>query len=240
MTRPTPSLRVMTTLHLPVSSDTDGENRVRFWNYAYPEGEDSVRQSYALALAYEPMRFGVGARWEAKAPRPGDFGLELGGQAVLAEWSTYRDRHAERPLDAWHSTVSGTLGAAVDFSGRRIAVDVGFAPSPVPAQDGRTNYVDGSRVSADLAFETRLEILGTRLRACGRAFGQLLLARDEVKSASARHPVIDEVPDGATDVVDDEPIAGSAGLQTNNPGYPGYSSAGWLLGAGLSLDFSDR
>jgi hypothetical protein len=45
---------------------------------------------------------------------------------------------------------------------------------------------------------------------------------------------VDEFPssiDGRTGV----PIPQSAGLQTNNPGYPGFSSEGWLFGAGVSI-----
>lgn len=234
-TYPTRALTLSTTLHLPVSSDTDGENQVRFWNYTYPEGEDSVRQVFAQSLAYEPVRLGVGARWIVRAPSEQATGLELGAQAVVARWSTYVDRHAEQPADPFRNTVSPTLGAAVSMGARRLAADIGFSPSPVPPQQGRSNYVDGSRLSADLAYETPVTILGTRLTFCARAFGQLFLERSEVKRPDARHPVADELPDGVTDVVTDEPVAGAAGLQTNNPGYPGYTSTAWLVGGGLSV-----
>ena len=84
-----------------------------------------------------------------------------------------------------------------------------------------------------------VSVFGAKLDATARAFGQLLLAREEVKRADASHPVLDEVPDGATDVVTDEPIAGATGLQTNNPGYPGYKSSGWVVGGGVSVAFPD-
>jgi long-chain fatty acid transport protein len=240
VTRPARSLLLTSTLHLPVSSETEGENRVRFWNYVYPEGEDAVRQVYSLSLAYEPMRFGLGARWTARAPDPNGWGLELGAQAVISRWSTYVDRHAERPLDPFRDTLSGTVGAALDLGGRRIGLDLAYAPSPVPPQDGRSNYVDGSRLSADLSFAMPVSVFGTKVDTVARAFGQLLLARQEVKRADARHPVVDELPDGATDVVTDDPIPGAAGLQTNNPGYPGYESSGWVIGGGVSVALPDR
>lgn len=237
---PTKSLRVTTTVHLPVSSATDGENRIRFWNYAYPDGEDSVRQVFAQSLAYEPLRIGVGARWTVRDGAAGGPGLDIGLQAVMARWSTYQDRHAETPLTPFENTVSPTLGAALDFSGRRLSADIGLTPSPVPDQDGRTNYVDGSRISADVAFETPFDFLGRRLRAAVRGYAQVFLERSEVKRGDARHPVVDELPDGATDIVTDAPIAAAQGLQTNNPGYPGYTSSAWILGGGLSIEIPDR
>ena len=45
--------------------------------------------------------------------------------------------------------------------------------------------------------------------------------------------VRDEVPDDA--VVIDQPLAGRSGLQTNNPGFPGFGSSGWILGGGVYL-----
>ncbi|MET0287092.1 MAG: hypothetical protein ABW352_21590 [Polyangiales bacterium] len=31
------------------------------------------------------------------------------------------------------------------------------------------------------------------------------------------------------------PVEGREGLQTNNPGWPGYSSSGWVSAGGLTL-----
>ena len=31
-------------------------------------------------------------------------------------------------------------------------------------------------------------------------------------------------------------LAGAQGLQTNNPGWPGFGSQGWLLGGGVNLE----
>ncbi len=46
--------------------------------------------------------------------------------------------------------------------------------------------------------------------------------------------VIDEVPDDSIDALG-QPVAGAAGLQTNNPGFPGFASDGWVFGAGVHL-----
>lgn len=238
--RPSSCLHVTSTLHFPASSDTEGENKVRFWNFTYPEGEDAVRQSYATSIGYEPLRVGLGVAWVVRERSAHGTGLRVAAEGRYAQWSSYRDRHAETPRTPFEDTLSVTLGAALDMDEDRMGLDVSFAPSPVPPQDGRTNYVDGDRVGADLSFETPLSVLGVNLSATFRAFGQLLLTRTETKRADAADPVLDEVPDGAIDVTSGDPLQGAAGLQTNNPGYPGYEASGWLLGGGLRLAFPDR
>jgi hypothetical protein len=45
--------------------------------------------------------------------------------------------------------------------------------------------------------------------------------------------VADELPDNAQ--IDGAPIAGASGLQTNNPGWPGFGSQGVVLAGGLFL-----
>jgi hypothetical protein len=41
--------------------------------------------------------------------------------------------------------------------------------------------------------------------------------------------VKDELPDDAE--LGGDPLDGAQGLQTNNPGWPGFGSEGWILGA---------
>jgi hypothetical protein len=145
------------------------------------------------------------------------------------------DRHAERPLDPWANTLSLGLGGSVVLGNRRLAADIAFAPSPVPDQVGRTNYVDNSRLGANLSFETPVSLFGADFGVGAFLHGQVLLAREVEKSASAQHPVVDELPDNAVDIVSGDPLEGAGGLQTNNPGYPGFSSDGWMAGAGFVL-----
>jgi hypothetical protein len=47
--------------------------------------------------------------------------------------------------------------------------------------------------------------------------------------------VLDEVPDDAQ--VGGAPLAGSEGLQTNNPGWPGFVSSGWIFGGSASVSY---
>jgi hypothetical protein len=63
-----------------------------------------------------------------------------------------------------------------------------------------------------------------------------LLPRETVKlppGPAAAGRVLDEVADDA--VLGGDPLPGREGLQTNNPGWPGFSSAGYVLGGGLNL-----
>ena len=45
----------------------------------------------------------------------------------------------------------------------------------------------------------------------------------------------DEFPDDAVDITTNLPAAGAIGFQTNNPGYPGWKSTGYMLGAAATF-----
>jgi long-chain fatty acid transport protein len=230
--RPHARWLITTTAHLPKSWDTSGENRLRFWNYTYPNGQTAVVQNYELTQGSEPLRVGLGASTTGKLGR---LDWELGFQGVWTEWSHYRDRHSEAPLDAWHDTVNVGLGCALTWSRRHLLAEIGVAPSPVPDQTGRTNYVDNTRLATSVGFEVPLQYGDANYSVGFYLQSQFLVPRSVTKSGAAAHPVIDEVPDGAVDVEHGRPLPGAAGLQTNNPGYPGFSSSGTLLGAALVL-----
>jgi hypothetical protein len=135
--------------------------------------------------------------------------------------------------------VGASLGAAYVVGGRRIAIDLGATPSPVPDQTGKTNYVDNARLMTNVSYEAPLDAFGIPVRLGFHLQGQWMVPRDVRKSPSAAHPVVDEFPDGAVSALTGEPITAAEGLQTNNPGYPGYSSQGFIVGAGLSLRVPD-
>jgi hypothetical protein len=244
-TRPAGWLRLAATVHLPSSLEANGESQIRFWNYTYPDGDNAVRQHINFEYDYQPLRVGLGAA--VMGPPAGDAAAagnapapawEIGARAVLERWSKYRDRHAEEPLDAWSNTIAVGVGGSVLLSTRRIALDLAYTPSPVPDQIGRTNYVDNARVGASVSFETPVSLFGSTFGAGAYLHGQVLIPREVEKSPSASHPVIDEYPDHLVNVQTGEPIEGTEGLQTNNPGYPGFSSSGWILGAGFAARFS--
>jgi hypothetical protein len=82
----------------------------------------------------------------------------------------------------------------------------------------------------------------TSMRVGGQALVYWLIPRYQTKLATPNEPdgfnhypalVADELPDNS--VINGGPVAGSQGLQTNNPGWPGFGSAGVVLGGGIYL-----
>ena len=235
--RPSPSVAVVATLHLGTSNDTNGENQVRMWNYQtqYPAGLNYVPQIYTLSQGNEPARLGLGASVVSRRQVEGRPAWEVGLVAVAERCSQYRDRHGEAPPDTWHNTVTMVAGGNVAWRQRRLSFDLGYAPSPVPDQTGRTNYVDNSRIVSSASIEAPVRLLGREVEAGFYLFGSVFIPRTANKDPNATHPVVDEFPDTAIDIRTGLPATGAAGLQTNNPGYPGFDSHGFMLGAGFCL-----
>jgi hypothetical protein len=235
--RPGPRVAFTATLHLGTSNDTNGQNQVRMRGYQYPvPGPNYIPQVYTLTEGNEPARLGLGAsltsRRQVEGGRPA---WEVGLVAVGERWSQYRDRHGESPLDPWHNTMTVVAGGNFAWRQRRLSFDLGYAPSPVPDQTGRTNYVDNSRVISSASIESPVKLLNREIEAGFYLFGSVFVPRSVSKDPNAAHPVIDEFPSTATNNLTGLPEPGTAGLQTNNPGYPGFDSHGYMLGAGFSL-----
>ena len=113
-------------------------------------------------------------------------------------------------------------------------LDAQYKPTPVPLQTGRTNYVDNDRLGCGAAASTTRSRCSAR-RARGRAGRGATALLPATRTSSRRRPspdglnhtpalVADEVPDDSQ--VAGEPLAGTRGLQTNNPGWPGFGSSG--------------
>lgn len=187
---------------------------------------------------YLPLQIGAGASYQLY--RQGDDSLLLVGGVLYARWSQYRDRHAERPLEpyAWYDTVTPSIGARLRRGRLRALFDAVCQPTPVPEQTGRSNYIDNTRLGTSAGAELTWPLAAGELVLGLRAEVHGLLARATRKLArstplgdanDSSDFVLDEVPDDA--VAGAEPLAGREGLQTNNPGWPGFESGGWVLGA---------
>jgi hypothetical protein len=124
-------------------------------------------------------------------------------------------------------------------------LDVSYEPSPVPLQTGRTNYVDNDRYGIGGGVQYQFPIPETALELRVGLQGQLYILpqRTQMKIDPTSPPyagshysqlVQDEWVDGATDNRG-QVIAASNGLQTNNPGWPGFRSEGLILGGGLNV-----
>lgn len=224
-----PSTRtaVIATLHFPFANTTHGENDLRYWNAA------PVQQTYTISQGTEPLRVALGGSLSGALRADGRAPWEIGIQLLAERWSRYNDRHGSRPLDSWNNTVNVAVGGGFLWRERHVTFDLGYVPSPVPDQTGRTNYIDNSRLVASAGIEGGVKFFGRELEAGVTLFGSYSLPREVTKDANAKNPVLDEYPDGT--VLDGQPAPGTAGLQTNNPGYPGWKSTGYMLGAGATF-----
>jgi hypothetical protein len=128
---------------------------------------------------------------------------------------------------------TAALGGVLQGDRNRVGLDVVFTPSPVPEQTGRSNYVDNDRVGTALGWSYGFSMASARFRVGLNGQLQWLLPRSVTKSERAVNPVVDEFPTSVD--LQGNPLPSSNGLQTNNPGYPGFSSRGVLLAASATL-----
>jgi hypothetical protein len=226
---PSERLRVTGTVHTPSSFKINTG-----FDYALATGSQQSTE-VKFVHSYLPLQLAAGATyrladaWSATA------------EVKYARWSQYVDRHAERPSGqyAWADTVTPTAGVRWRGGATTAWVDATYVPTPVPLQTGRTNYVDNDRVGASLGVEHVLTAWGSRFRIGTDLLGDRLFYRHVTKfvppgGSTDPQYVVDEVPDDAIDALG-QPVQGAAGLQTNNPGFPGFASDGWVFGAGVHL-----
>lgn len=230
---PSDRVRIGLSVHAASKSETRGTNRLKFWNYDYEEGEDAVVQKFKFVNGYDPLTIATGVK--IAFPNADGSSWHLGSELRWRAWSDYVDRVGKHPDVAWSDVLTVALGGRYQTDGASFHVDLAWTPSPVPDQVGAENYVDEDRLGMAAGLEADLDVLGITIRGAVGVQVHRLMPRDTRKSERAAFPVRDEFPDDAYDVFSGEPFAEAQGLQTNNPGWPGWSSSGWLLGAGVSL-----
>ncbi len=195
-----------------------------------------------FVLNYMPWRVSVGAAYDVVKDE-GE-ALTFAGTLLYANWHTYTDRRGEEPSAAypWADTLSPTLGARYTLGRFSALLDASYVPTPVPRQTGRKNYVDNDRVSGALGGEYKFDVFGSALHVGLQFQTHYLLTRHQYKLPTPPSPsgaagpvdlVKDEAPDDA--VVSGEPLPGVQGLQTNNPGWPGFESSGVLAAGSVYL-----
>lgn len=169
--------------------------------------------------------------------------LALVAGATFTHWSSYRDRHDEAPSGAyaWSDSVTPNIGVRHTWGRTDALLDASWVTSPVPTQSGRTNYVDTDRLALAGGVQYGFTLWGADLRAGLHARVDRLLPRTDDKRVPPKgykgdDLVRDEVPgDAVRKTETDVAVDPRDGLQTNNPGYPGYSIEGWILAGGASL-----
>jgi hypothetical protein len=219
------------TLHTPNEVKITGRNEIRVSNGV------TELQEFEFTHGYEPLSVNLGGALDVWRDYDLDRALTVVATTAYRTWSNYRDRHGEEPLDSWDNTLSVAAGARYRSRDTTYYVDGAFVPSPVPKQNGRTNYVDNHRLSTTVGIRATSRVLGVDIRGGFQLQAHRLFGRSITKDPNAANPVVDEFPDNAVDPTVDPAafLPEAQGLQTNNPGYPGYSSSGWILGAGLTL-----
>ena len=229
--RPIDRLRLTATAHAPQQVELGTS-----FTFLLATG---VEQSSGVTfvLDYTPWQFGLGGAFDLlQAPEQT---LSLAATLVYATWSSYIDRHGMKPTPgyAWSDTLSPTLGLRFRQDKLNLLLDASYTPTPVPLQRGRSNYVDNDRISGTLGAEYTVPVLGTNLRFGAQAQLHHLLWRHQQKYDTQTRPdgqvvdperVKDELPDDAQ--ISGEPVPSAPGLQTNNPGWPGFASGGWMIG----------
>jgi hypothetical protein len=235
----------------PEEVRVDGSSAVKIWGYPYPDGQDAILQTFSRSYRALPTRIKWGMRFdfhpqgdsnhgqldskdsskksaEIKSSRSvNTWSWVSGGQ--WSRWSTHVNQVGESSgwIDQWELS-SGVSREMTDFAW---GADLRWRPTPVPQQSGRSSYVDPSQLGLSL---------GTRWAITHQLSWQLsaqahwMIPREDRKDLRSLDPVRDEFP-AAIDEITGEPIPSSVGVQTNNPGYPGYDSQGVVWSGGLSL-----
>jgi long-chain fatty acid transport protein len=199
-----------------------------------------------LGFTYDFLPWQLGAGASVDILQRSDLVVSATGSLVYGRWSKYVDRQGFRPSDAyeWDDTITGALGLRVQRDTLGIGLDGQYKPTPVPLQTGRTNYVDNDRVGLGLTADYGFKVWKLNMKVGALLQGYRLIERHQTKLPTptfadgiTRTPqlVVDEIRDNAAMVGTKKPLAGREGLQTNNPGFPGFASRGWVSSAGLYL-----
>ncbi|MGC9042986.1 MAG: OmpP1/FadL family transporter [Myxococcota bacterium] len=220
-----------------------GTGELLLWNYheadPYKTIPKRTAQSFPLAISYEPREYemGMGLKYSR-------FSLQFA--VLFQEWPLYRDQHNRHPfvLDNpmskeiekkfhFESTFNFLGNLNWDYSNNKSA-QLGFAyyPTPVPPQIGRTNYVDNDLMAFSLGHKYDFRLFDRSFTLNGMAQIFYMFKRTTYKDVGL---ILDEFPDDSTTLLSNSPMLEAKGLQTNNPGFPGYISYGLVIALGANL-----
>lgn len=157
----------------------------------------------------------------------------------------------------WRNTITPSIGLRFgELDHWSVGADYKYVASPVPEQTGRTNYVDNNKQVAGLNVDYRFDAGPLRMGVGANFQGHFLKkrshnkitqspdqTRDQIHNPNSQNYghninpdlVLDEVPDELRERSTGDRPDRAQGLQTNNPGYPGYTSSGALFGASIYL-----
>lgn len=182
-----------------------------------------VKQPMNLFFHYAPTMVNLGVSYASKP-----FSLAFDG--TFLRWSQYRDNMDQEA--GFVDTLEFGLGGELATFGAKTRFGIRYAASPVPEQTGRTNYADNDRIMVSTGIGGKLKLLGTKVGLDLHLQGTFLPQRDHTKSVPPSLVGCAESPSFLCDEDLEMP-----GLQTGNPGFPGFSSGGFILTAGLTTSW---
>lgn len=235
-------LHLTGTFHFPTNTgvvELNNEMQVNGWEYA--EGDPRYLEAKSkMTAGYQPMKLSGGLYYDFVVR---GYKLTPLFSFEWSRWSTYVNRHGETPQDKWKDTFSFNGGFMLRHRERKAAFNINYVPSPVPAQTGRENYVDNDRLGVSLGYSEYFHFEKFSIGGGITGSLQVLLDRTEWKNKDRSEEdggLVDEFPDdssyyGMPDEQDEFNKA-KTGLQTNNPGFPGWKSSGFVFGIGISAE----
>lgn len=224
---PVPWLRFGGAIHAPESFTVDTTV-----DATLPTGTES---GTAQRNTFDWMPWSASVGGEAEVIHRGAYTGSVVASLGYAFWSDYHDRMDQRPSTygagmTFRDTASAAVGMRHTYKDARAFIDLRYVPTPVPKQVGQSNYVDNDRFGVGLGADVLVRFL--KLRPGLQLFADRFIPRHQTKDPSR---IVDELPDGSTLGTTGSPVPGAQGLQTNNPGYPGFASGGWLWGGAVTL-----
>lgn len=219
--------------------DLSVQNRIQINGFQGDPKVFPVVQQVGFVLNYTPDQVDVGVAYTADK-------WHLAADGVWSRWSQYLDTQGERPNPAFRDTWAVRLGAEYQAAaGRKLRAGVQWEPSPVPDQTGRTNHIDNDRAVASVGGGHPFVVFAKPVELGWMVGLHQLLSRDTNKQPEGAYPLCtappgsaqlcDEVDDSTTHPTTGQPQAAAKGLQTGNPGFPGFASFGQLFVFGVDL-----
>lgn len=227
----------------------DLENQIQIKGFQADAGSFPVVQRVGMVLNYSPaqLTLGMAGQWQK---------LTLSLDAVYSRWSLYRDTQGQPVGEASEFSAPGlgfrdvvSVRGGVEYQAsadRKVRGGLAWEPTPIPDQVGRTNFVDNDRLVATAGASHLLDLLGKQVEIAWHVGVHHLAARDTNKAALASYPscadgvtqLCDELPDDTKDPATGLQTSAATGLQTGNPGFPGWTSSGTLLTVGMDLKWA--
>ncbi len=185
------------------------------------DGSGQVWQAY---LQYAPPRADVSLLWKV----PPNMEASIGG--TWSQWSDYQLPDGDIPDPALQDTVSLSLALRNNTPDWAWSSSVTWQPTPTQQQQANTNLVDNDRLITGLSISKRISQWSIGIDAA--LFWQLQNRHTKDDSL-----LIDEFPDDSF-TPNGTPDPNAAGLQSNNPGFPGFSSKGFSGTFGVFVEKS--